>query len=105
MQKTLIYQVKSTVLRFPTMKPIEKLICCRFGGVEDSSKDKRTVQVFCLEKGKVWMNLIIKEIRTEKELKDVLEMCYRILGHNDSELYGYDAWLKRLADGLQPYVL
>lgn len=48
------------------------------------------------------MSVTIKEIRTEQELKSALALCYRILGHDDSELYGYDAWLKRLRDGLQP---
>lgn len=43
-----------------------------------------------------------KEIKTEYELKRVLEMCYRILGNNNAELYGYEAWLGRLRDGLQP---
>jgi len=50
------------------------------------------------------MSLTIKEIKTEQELKNVLELCYRILGHENSELYGYDAWFKRLMDGLQPLV-
>lgn len=35
----------------------------------------------------------------EQELKTVLELCYRILGEDDSELYGYDAWRGRLAHG------
>ena len=43
-----------------------------------------------------------KEIKTEQELKSVLEMCYRILGNDSIELYGYEAWLVRLKDGLQP---
>lgn len=43
-----------------------------------------------------------KEIKTEYELKRVLEMCYRILGNDNAELYGYEAWLGRLRDGLQP---
>ena len=43
--------------------------------------------------------LAIKEIRTEQELKAALELCYRILGEDNSELYGYDAWSGRLANG------
>ena len=46
----------------------------------------------------------IKEIKTERELKSVLEMCYRILGNDNEELYGYEAWLGRLNDGLQPLI-
>lgn len=51
-------------------------------------------------------NVIIKEIETEDELRKVLELCYDILGeqYSHSELYGYDAWHKRLIDGLQPLV-
>lgn len=45
-----------------------------------------------------------KEIATEQELKAVLEMCYRILGNDNAELYGYEAWLNRLKDGLQPLI-
>lgn len=41
----------------------------------------------------------IKEIKTEQELKAVLELCYRILGEDHSELYGYEAWRKRLDNG------
>ena len=33
------------------------------------------------------MEYEIKEIKTEQELKNVLEICYRILGGEDSELY------------------
>ncbi len=43
-----------------------------------------------------------KEIATEEELKVVLEMCYRILGNDNAELYGYKAWSRRLRDGNQP---
>ncbi len=46
----------------------------------------------------------VKEIETEQELKSVLELCYYILGDDDSELYGYEAWQNRLKDGLQPLV-
>ena len=46
----------------------------------------------------------MKEIETEQELRDVLEMCYDILGTDNEELYGYDAWHKRFKDGLQPLV-
>lgn len=49
-------------------------------------------------------NVILKEIETEVELKEVLELCYSILGEENSELYGFDAWHKRLLDGLQPLV-
>ncbi len=43
-----------------------------------------------------------KEIKTEQELTAVLEMCYRILGNDNAELYGYEAWSRRLRDGNQP---
>lgn len=46
----------------------------------------------------------MKEIKTEQELNQVLELCYKILGENDSELYGYSAWKERLQNGLQPLV-
>lgn len=49
-------------------------------------------------------DFIMKEIETESELKRVLELCYKILGTENVELYGYDAWYKRLQDGLQPLV-
>lgn len=41
----------------------------------------------------------MKEIETEQELKKVLGMCYDILGADDTELYGYDAWYKRFIEG------
>ncbi len=50
------------------------------------------------------MEYEIREIKTVQELKDVLEICYRILGNDDSELYCYSAWEHRLKDGLQPLV-
>lgn len=49
-------------------------------------------------------NNYMKEIETEQELRDVLNMCYDILGTENAELYGYDAWHKRFTDGLQPLV-
>ncbi len=49
-------------------------------------------------------DVFLKEIETEQELKDVLAMCYDILGTGNSELYGYDAWYKRFLDGRQPLV-
>lgn len=48
--------------------------------------------------------ITMKEIETEKELKEVLELCYDILGTNNEELYGYDAWHKRFIEGSQPLV-
>lgn len=48
--------------------------------------------------------VIMKEIETEQELREVLDLCYDILGTDHTELYGYEAWQKRLADGLQPLV-
>ncbi len=50
------------------------------------------------------MDCKYKEIETEQELKEVLELCYDILGENNSELYGYDAWHKRFVEGSQPLV-
>lgn len=46
----------------------------------------------------------MKEIETEQELRDVLELCYNILGTDNAELYGYDAWYKRFIEGTQPLV-
>ena len=48
--------------------------------------------------------MTMKEIQTEQELKQVLDLCYSILGENNSELYGYSAWKERLQNGLQPLV-
>lgn len=49
-------------------------------------------------------DVLMKEIETELELREVLELCYRILGTDNDELYGYDAWHRRLSDSLQPLV-
>ena len=46
----------------------------------------------------------IKQIQSRKELDCVLELCYRVLGQTNQELYGVDAWVKRLEDGKQPLV-
>ena len=46
----------------------------------------------------------MKEIETEQELRDVLELCYNILGTENNGLYGYDAWHKRFIEGTQPLV-
>ncbi len=46
----------------------------------------------------------MKEIETEQELREVLELCYDILGTENTELYGYDAWYKRFVEGSQPLV-
>ncbi len=46
----------------------------------------------------------IKTVKTKEELRSVLELCYRILGEDRSDLYGYEAWEKRLEDGLSPLV-
>lgn len=46
----------------------------------------------------------IKEIETERELDEVLNLCYSILGETDSELYGYDAWHERFLNKMQPLV-
>ncbi len=50
------------------------------------------------------IDLVMKEIKTEPELKGVLELCYKVLGEKNDELYGYDAWYKRLQEGSQPLV-
>ena len=50
------------------------------------------------------MDLTFKQIETEDELQKVLELCYRVLGEWNNELYGYDAWRERWKDGLQPLV-
>lgn len=46
----------------------------------------------------------MKEIETEQELKEVLELCYDILGTDNMALYGPEAWHKRFTEGLQPLV-
>jgi len=46
----------------------------------------------------------MKEIKTEAELQAVLDLCYGVLGERTGEPYGYEAWLSRLHDGLQPLV-
>ena len=48
--------------------------------------------------------LTMKEIKTEEELKAVLELCHRILGTGNEELYGCEAWLGRLQEGGHPMV-
>lgn len=48
--------------------------------------------------------LELKDIKTEQELKAVLEMCYSILGNDNADLYGYEAWLSRFKDSLQPLI-
>lgn len=48
--------------------------------------------------------MTMKEVQTERELKQVLDLCYGILGENNPELYGYSAWKERLLNGLQPLV-
>lgn len=45
-----------------------------------------------------------KEIKSEEELKVVLELCYRILGNDNADLYGYEVRLSRFKDGLQPLI-
>lgn len=50
------------------------------------------------------MDCKYKEIETEQELKEVLELCYDILGEDNSELYGYEAWHRRFVEGSQPLV-
>lgn len=46
----------------------------------------------------------MKEVETEQELRNVLELCYNILGTDNTELYSYDAWYKRFIEGSQPLV-
>lgn len=53
--------------------------------------------------------LEIREIENELELKSVLQMCYSVFNEIDhdlenSEIYGYSAWEKRLKNHLQPMV-
>ena len=49
-------------------------------------------------------DIIYKQIETQTELNDALELCYRILGGEDTELYGYNAWYKRFVEGIHPMV-
>lgn len=46
----------------------------------------------------------MKKVETEQELNAVLDLCYSVLGEDDSELYGYDAWHERFLNGMQPLV-
>ncbi len=46
----------------------------------------------------------MKKVKTEQELNAVLDLCYRILGESDSELYGRDAWYERFLNDMQPLV-
>lgn len=48
--------------------------------------------------------LVLKEINSEEELKDVLSMCWDILGNNNPEVYGYEAWHERYQNKEQPLV-
>lgn len=54
--------------------------------------------------GKEMPNVNMKEVETEQELRNVLELCYNILGTDNTELYCYDAWYKRFIEGLSPLV-
>ncbi len=49
-------------------------------------------------------DVIYKRIETQTELNEALELCYRILGGDDTELYGYNAWHKRFVEGIHPMV-
>ena len=46
----------------------------------------------------------LKEIKSERELQRVLELCYAILGNSNQELYGYEAWKKRLEEEDSPLI-
>lgn len=50
------------------------------------------------------VDMTMKEVQTEQELKNVLALCYRILGEDTSGLYGYEAWRERLFEGSHPMV-
>ena len=49
-------------------------------------------------------DIIYKQVETQTELKEVLKLCYRILGGDDTELYGYNAWYKRFVEGIHPMI-
>lgn len=49
-------------------------------------------------------DLKLKEIKTEIELREVLDLCYAILGNNNQELYGYEAWRDRFIESSHPLV-
>lgn len=49
-------------------------------------------------------DLIMKKIETELELREVLDLCYKILGERNDDLYGYSAWYERIQNDLQPLV-
>ena len=47
----------------------------------------------------------IREIKSENELKSVLELCYSILPDTENSIiYGYKSWVERLSGGLQPMI-
>lgn len=48
--------------------------------------------------------ITMKEIETEQELKQVLDLCYDVLGTDHPEFYSYEAWKRRLAEGAGPLV-
>ena len=49
-------------------------------------------------------DLIIKEIETAIEFREVLDLCYKILGERNDDLYGYSAWYERFKENLSPLV-
>ena len=46
--------------------------------------------------------IVMKEIQSADELKRVLDLCYGILGNDHPDLYGYEAWEKRLREKIHP---
>ncbi len=56
------------------------------------------------EKREIMDKVSMKEIWSEQELRDVLKLCYDVLGPDLSELYSYDAWYRRFLGGREPLV-
>lgn len=46
--------------------------------------------------------VIMHEINSIEKLHRVLSLCYEILGYDEGELYGPDAWEKRWMEGKSP---
>lgn len=44
----------------------------------------------------------IDEINSKEELHSVLNLCYKILGYDEGELYSLEAWEQRWVDGKSP---
>ena len=48
--------------------------------------------------------MVLRPIQSEVELHEALDLCYRLLGNEDHELYCRSAWLERFRNGHHPLV-